>query len=160
MIRSEDPQGLDVFRTPPRQTLRFGHKAGLEPATFYLAYRCSTIELLATYHDVLPQLLNDILCHTIQHTTYFSSRKTTKWYFAINGLSKQPTNHSYCALAFRCDSSDNPHYPFSYQFANWFCSEVSTTCYSPPARLASTLERKRAFFPLHLLHCYNHRFFQ
>ncbi len=138
LIRSEDPQGLDVFRTPPRQTLHF---CGIYRRESNPQFSVPTTDALplsynATYYDVLPQLLNDILCHSIQHTTYFSSRKTTRWYFAINGLSKQPLNHSYCALAFGCDSSDNPHYPFSYQFANWCCSEVSTTCYSPPARLA------------------------
>jgi hypothetical protein len=51
------------------------------------------------------------------------------------------------------------HYPFSYQLASWFCSEVSTTCY-----FSCTLVPLRAsrctFFPLHLLHCYNHRSYQ
>ena len=72
------------------------------------------------------------------------------------------TNHSYCIHALGCNPSNKIHYPFSYQLTSWFCSEVSTTCYFPSTQVPLSEDRacKPTFFPLHLLHCYNHRSYQ
>ena len=43
---------------------------GIEPTTVCVKCRCSTIEQLLTYCDVLPLLLNNLLDYPIQHTTY------------------------------------------------------------------------------------------
>ena len=51
------------------------------------------------------------------------------------------------------------HYPFSYQLASWFCWEVSTTCYFS-CTLVPLRASRYTFFPIHLLHCYNHRSYQ
>ena len=47
---------------------------GVEPSAYSLTENHSTIELIATYNDVLPQLLYTLLECRIQHTTYLSSR--------------------------------------------------------------------------------------
>src|SRR5882762_9927055 len=48
---------------------------GFEPVTLCWKNRCSATELYATYCDVLPQLLRNLLDHVIQHVPFLSSRE-------------------------------------------------------------------------------------
>ena len=52
----------------------FVYIEGVEPSAVSLTEKYSTIELYATYNDVLPQLLYNLLECRIQHTTYLLSR--------------------------------------------------------------------------------------
>lgn len=114
---------------------------------------------ITTYCDVLTQLLHTLLEYTIQHTTYLlscellSSLLRPMCYITVT---HQPLKlHTSPWL----QHLEPIHYPFSYQLTSWFCSEVSTTCYFPHT-LVPLRASRYAFFPLHLLHCYNHRSYQ
>lgn len=89
-----------------------------------LLYQMSYI---ATYYDVLPQLLHDLLSHKIQHTMYLSS-------CGLLSRSSRSTYNVRQPLELRTtpwlQHLGTIHYPFSYKLASWFWSEVSTTCYS------------------------------
>ena len=52
----------------------FVYIEGVEPSAVSLTEKYSTIELYATYRNVLPQLLNNLLDCPIQHATYLLSR--------------------------------------------------------------------------------------
>ena len=138
----------------------FVYNVGIEPTVVCAKYRCPTIRLIATYDDVLPQLIHTLLEYRIQHTKYLLSR-------GLLSRSSRPvcmrchmtTNHSHCGLALGSDPSDRYHYPFSYPLASWFCCEVGTTRYFPPTLVPLRASRS-AFFPQHLLHSYIHRSYQ
>jgi hypothetical protein len=106
---------------------------------------------------VLTQLLHNLLGYTIQHTTYLSSCGVIG--HASRPVSNIATDHQ--PLTLRSSLLVQPirheHYTFSYQLANWFCCEVSTTCYSSDAQVPSKLACKHPFFPQHPLHCYHHQ---
>jgi hypothetical protein len=59
---------LDVFHLQPRQTLHFIE--WLELNQLHSAQKADTLPLsyIATYEDVLPQLLHTLLRYKIQHT--------------------------------------------------------------------------------------------
>ena len=52
----------------------FVYKVGFEPTAVSLTEKYSTIELFATYRNVLPQLIHTFLTYRIQHATYLLSR--------------------------------------------------------------------------------------
>ena len=90
---------------------------------------------ISTYRDELPLLLNNLLDYPIQLTTYLLSC----------GLLSRLLRPTYCiATAHQprilhtspwVQPLEPMHYPFSYQLTDWFCSEVSTTCYFPHAQV-------------------------
>ena len=113
----------------------FVYKEGFEPSAVFLKGKYSTIELFATYCDVLTQLLNNLLDCPIQHTTYLLSCGLLG--DASRPLSNIATDQQ--PLTLRLSSWVQPlehrHYTFSYQLANWFCCEDSTTCFSSDAQV-------------------------
>jgi len=80
----------------------------------------------ATYFDVLPQLLHDLLNHRIQHTEY----RSPCGLLSRTSRSLAPTlltgvNHKPFVLHDRSclQRLEQSHYPFWYQFVEWFCNE-------------------------------------
>lgn len=85
----------------------------------------------ATYFDVLPQLLHDLLNHRIQHTEYRSpcellSRTSRSLGVAHYGI---PTNHLYCMKALACKDSNNHTTLSDTSSLNGFATGDSTTCF-------------------------------
>jgi len=79
---------------------------------------------------VLSQLLNNLLDCRIQHTTYLLScgllSDASRPLSSIATVQQPLTLHS----SLWVQPLRHEHYTFSYQLTNWFCCEVSTTCYS------------------------------
>ena len=85
----------------------FVYIEGVEPSAVSLTEKYSTIELYATYNDVLPQLLNNLLDCPIQHATYLLSRGLLSDVSRPMSTSHDAaTNHLHCILALRSDPSD------------------------------------------------------
>ena len=123
------------FTTNRGRLCIFVYIEGFEPSAVFLTGKYSTVELYATYCDVLPQLLNNLLDCRIQHTTYLLSCGLLG--HASRPVSSIATNHQ--PLTLRLSLLEQPirhrHYTFSYQLTSWFCSEVSTTCYFPSTQV-------------------------
>jgi len=108
---------------------------------------------------VLLQLPHTLLEYTIQHTTYLSPAGYSVVFHDSCDASQQPQVPFILHTSPWLRNLGQMHYPFSYQLTGWFCSEVSTTCYFPCTLVPLRASRYK-FFPLHQLHCYNHRSYQ
>ena len=85
----------------------FVYKVGFEPTAVSLTEKYSTIELFATYRNVLPQLLNNLLDCPIQHATYLLPRELLSDVSRpVSTFHNAATNHLHCILALRSDPSD------------------------------------------------------
>ena len=85
----------------------FVYKVGVEPTAYSLTENHSTIELFATYRNVLPQLPHTLLEYTIQHATYLLSRGLLSNVLRpMSTFHNAATNHEHCATALRSDPSD------------------------------------------------------
>ena len=135
----------------------FACVAGFEPATLCLNDRCSSIELYATYGDVLPQLLRHLLDHAIQHAAFLSSRELLRGFSRSALRANLPLTVKTAPEPLVAKTSDNGHYPFSYRLTGWFSSEAGTTRCSPLTCVPLRAHRQ-ASFPLHQLRRYLHRF--
>jgi hypothetical protein len=132
---------------------------GLEPTVNCSKGNRVTITLYRTYYDVLLLLRHELLIHIIQHTTYLLPAGYSVVLHDSCNASRQFHKPLILHISPWLQHLGQMHYPFSYQLTDWFCSEVSTTCYSLYACV--TLRRLSIqFFPLHQLHCYNHRSYQ
>ena len=130
---------------------------GFEPAAVYWKNRCSTTELYATYCDVLPRLLRNLLDHVIQHAAFFSSRELLRS-FSRPALSLTlPLTVQTAPEPLIAKISDRWRYPFSYRLTGWYGSEVGTTRYSPLTCVPLRAHRQ-ALFPLRQIHRYLHWF--
>ena len=120
-----------------------------------LHYHCA----ITTYCDVLTQLLHTLLEYTIQHTTYLLPRGLlSRLSRSMSPFHNETTNHSNCTQPLGCDPSELnatlSHTCWQVGFAWKSAPPVTFHC---PVFLAA---RRTMFFPIHLLHSYNHRSYQ
>ena len=130
---------------------------GLEPTIYSLHNCCFTIKQRATYDDVLPQLMNNLLDYPIQHTKYLSS-------CGLLDRSSRPmvvfhtTNHSNCDITLSCKTSNTiATLSHTYSQAGFVLRSTPLVTLCLPVFPFRGLEQ--TFFPTHLLHSYIHQFY-
>jgi hypothetical protein len=104
-------------------------------------------------------LLHTLLEYKIQLTTYLLPRELLS--DVLRPMSCIATVHQPRTLHTSpwVRPLEPTRYPFSYQLTDWFCWEVSTTCYFS-CTLVPLRASRYTFFPQHQLCCYIHRSYQ
>ncbi len=86
---------------------------------------------LATYCDVLPQLIHNLLGYRIQHTTYLSPSRVLSRTSRLLGIThyRLPKNRLYCVTALTSYGSDHNATLSDTSSMSGYVTRDSTTCF-------------------------------